>query len=233
MARLFLRHAPEMSPQAQARFHGLLLKDILSLNGKSSIYQMERCSQRLLEHGGAQLEPQKVLLDYQAALGSAIKDRIAKIEQELAVPDEFVLFGARSLLEKFQASGRVLIILSGTLESQVKQEAHLLKLDQFFGSHIYGSTSDLHSSSKQSVIARLLREERISGESLLAFGDGPVEIQLTKAAGGLAVGVASDEDVNGSGNLHPQKVTQLSQAGADLIIPDYRRPDDLLKSLLG
>jgi hypothetical protein len=60
-----------------------------------------------------------------------------------------------------------------------------------------------------------------------------VETELAKRAGGLAVGVASDEDENGCGRLHPQKASQLLTAGADLLIPDYREPDRLLETLLG
>ena len=68
---------------------------------------------------------------------------------------------------------------------------------------------------------------------MLAFGDAPVEIQLTKPVGGVTVGVASDENLNGSGRLDLQKLTQLRTAGADLLIPDYRQPDALSECLLG
>jgi phosphoglycolate phosphatase len=233
MAGLFIKHLPSLNPDSRREIHEVLLQDILSLNGKSSIYQMERCAERVFEQGGPKLDPQAVLVEYQGALEIAIRDRTAKLKNGQASQDEFVLHGARALLRTLQRRGLVLIILSGTLEPQVKQEAELLDLEEFFGAHIYGSTSDLLRSSKQAVIGRLLSEERVSGEHLLAFGDGPVEIQLTKAAGGLAVGVASDEDSNGSGILHPQKVPQLRQAGADLLIPDYREPDKLLECLLG
>ena len=222
MAGLFLGHLPACPANALSEFHALILEDILSLNGKSSIYQMERCARRVLEHGGPRLDPQKVLLEYQAALGKAIRDRIEKLQRGQAAQDEFAVHGARALLEKLRSRGLVLIILSGTLEPQVKQEADLLDLARFFGAHIYGGTADLLQSSKQTVIERLLREEKIPGDRLLAFGDGPVEIQVTKAVGGLAVGVASDEDFNGSGKMHPQKLQQLRQAGADVLIPDYR-----------
>jgi len=233
MAGLFLGHLPACPANALSEFHALILEDILSLNGKSSIYQMERCARRVLEHGGPRLDPQKVLLEYQAALGKAIRDRIEKLQRGQAAQDEFAVHGARALLEKLRSRGLVLIILSGTLEPQVKQEADLLDLARFFGAHIYGGTADLLQSSKQTVIERLLREEKIPGDRLLAFGDGPVEIQVTKAVGGLAVGVASDEDFNGSGKMHPQKLQQLRQAGADVLIPDYREPDMLIECLLG
>jgi phosphoglycolate phosphatase len=233
MAALFLRHLPASSTDKLEKIHQLILLDILSLNGKSSIHQMERCAQRLLEYGGPRLEPQKMLLEYQAALEIAIRDRTAKLESGEASRDEFVVYGARAVLENLRQRGLVLIILSGTLEPQVKQEAALLDLARYFGVHIYGGTANVLQSSKQAVIERLLRQERIRGESLLAFGDGPVEIQLTKTAGGLAVGVASDEDANGSGKMHAQKLVQLRQAGADVLIPDYREADKLIECLLG
>ena len=233
MAALFLRHLPASSTGTLEKIHQLILQDILSLNGKSSIHQMERCAQRLLEYGGPRLEPQKMLLEYQAALEIAIRDRTAKLESGEASRDEFVVYGARAVLENLRQRGLVLIILSGTLEPQVKQEAALLDLARYFGVHIYGGTANVLQSSKQAVIERLLRQERIRGESLLAFGDGPVEIQLTKTAGGLAVGVASDEDANGSGKMHAQKLAQLRRAGADVLIPDYREADKLIECLLG
>ena len=65
-----------------------------------------------------------------------------------------------------------------------------------------------------------------------SFGDGPVEIALTKQAGGVAVGVASDEDYNGSGKMDPFKAQQLNDAGADLLLADYREPERLLDRLL-
>ncbi len=231
MAGLFLKHLPQAQRSLPA-IHDQLLDDILSLNGKSSIYQMERCAQRVVEYGGPKLDPQEMSAQYQAALQNAVAERKDQIKNGRTKADEFVVHSARSLLQRFHARGLVLVILSGTLEPQVKEEAELLGISMFFGPHIYGSTADLLSSSKQAVIERLMREEKIAGEHLLSFGDGPVEIRLTKQAGGLAVGVASDEDNNGSGKLHPQKLAQLRDAGADLLIPDYREPDKLVKSLL-
>lgn len=79
----------------------------------------------------------------------------------------------------------------------------------------------------------LLREERIVGQRLLSFGDGPVEIEATKAAGGLAVGVASDEQQNGPGKEDPHKRKLLLGAGADMLIPDYRELAALLERIFG
>jgi phosphoglycolate phosphatase-like HAD superfamily hydrolase len=225
MAGLFLKHIPNL--------HNQLLNDILSLNGKSSIYQMERCVQLVAEQGGPKLEPREMLTQYLDSLSRLIDERKRRIRRGEADPDEFVVHGARSLLRQLHARGLVLVILSGTAEDQVKEEAELLGLAEFFGPHIYGSTADLLGSSKQAVLERLTRQERVTGAHLLSFGDGPVEIRSTKQLGGLAVGVASDEDQNGSGKIHPQKAAQLQAAGADCLIPDYRDPDRLIKALLG
>ena len=83
------------------------------------------------------------------------------------------------------------------------------------------------------VIERILREHAISGAQLLAFGDGYVEIQNTKEAGGLAVAVASDEAHNGSGRIDEWKRQRLLGVGADVVIPDYRDAGPLLRAIFG
>lgn len=134
---------------------------------------------------------------------------------------DFVIAGGFTLLDQLRDRGLRLIILSGTAEPDVKREAELLGLSAYFGAHIYGSMSGKEFSKKQ-VIDRILREENIEGRHLLSFGDGPVEIEFTKAVGGRAVGVASDERTHGSGIMDEQKREHLARAGADAIIPDYR-----------
>jgi hypothetical protein len=64
---------------------------------------------------------------------------------------------------------------------------------------------------------------------LLAFGDGFVEIEETKKAGGIAVGVATDE-ANRQG-IDEWKRERLIQAGADVIIPDFREQEELIQYL--
>ena len=231
MAGLFLKHVSSGPAEEVQRIHERLLDDILSLNGKSSIFQMRRCAQTLEESGGPVLEPDQVLKEYQSVLQAMIRERSSQVGRGAVHPDEFIVHGARALLEELQARGLVLIILSGTVEPEVRQEAALLDLAGFFGSHIYGSTANLAQSSKQAVIERLLHEENISGEHLLAFGDGPIELQVVKSVGGMAIGVASDEDHNGSGTLNRWKLPLLRQAGADLLIADYRQPERLLENI--
>jgi hypothetical protein len=83
------------------------------------------------------------------------------------------------------------------------------------------------------VLERLLKEERIQGSALVSFGDGPVEIADTRHLGGIAVGVCSDEHLNGSGLCDPLKRRQLAEAGAHCLVPDFRDCIGLIDRLLG
>jgi hypothetical protein len=75
-----------------------------------------------------------------------------------------------------------------------------------------------------------LAENKVDGSQLLGFGDGYVEIQNVKAVAGTAVGVASDE-AGRNGRVDPWKRDRLIGAGADLVIPDYRDFEPLIRLL--
>jgi phosphoglycolate phosphatase-like HAD superfamily hydrolase len=128
--------------------------------------------------------------------------------------------------------GYSLWLASGTDEDRVKAEAELLDLTKYFDGHIYGALDNYKQFSKKMIIERLLRENSIPGAQLLSFGDGYVEIENTKEAGGLAVAVASDEARNGSGEFDDWKRRRLLQVGADVVIPDYRDATALLERII-
>ena len=234
MTSLFLEHLPAARRAGEeATLRGLLLDDILSLNGKPSIHQMIRFTERLREWKVAGPSPERLLLAYETRLAANIAERIALIETGRSPVEEFLVFGVRALLSELAARGVRLFILSGTVEPSVRREAALLGVTEFFGDRIHGCPPDGAPFSKHLVIERILREEGVEPSRLLAFGDGPVEIRFTKAAGGFAVGVASDENMNGSGTMDPWKERQLAEAGADHLIADYRNAGALAKQLFG
>jgi phosphoglycolate phosphatase len=228
MAGIFRPYYPALPGETEEQILDLHLSDILSRNGRPTIFQMIRFCERVHARRGRCPAPEQLRQEYQDRLDSLIAERSALLRRGQAQPDDFVVHGARPLLDKLRARGLRLIILSGTLEERVREEARLLHLTDFFGPHLYGSGPDSAQFSKREVIGRLLREENIPGRQILSFGDGPVEIQETKAVGGWAVGVASDEEHNGSGHSDPWKLRQLTAAGADAVIPDFRDPDALL-----
>jgi len=122
-------------------------------------------------------------------------------------------------------------LASGTDQQYVAEEAELLGLIPFFRKHVYGAIDDYRSYSKKMVIERILRENQVEGSALLGFGDGYVEIENIKAAGGVAVAVASDE-AGCSGKADAWKRDLLIGVGADIVIPDFREHVPLLSYIL-
>ncbi len=213
---------PEIGVETSDQRRGVLMNIILGLNGQPTIRQMMRFAELVLERGGPAHDPEELRAAYQARLDREIADRSALIRGGRATPDEFVVHGARPLLESLRQAGFTLMILSSTHEVRVREEAELLQLTPFFDDRIVGSPANPEGFSKMSVLQNFIRESGIRGEQLLSFGDGPVEISATKELGGTSIAVCSDEDHNGSGRMDEFKRSQLLDAGADVVIPDFR-----------
>lgn len=232
MLGIFRRHLQPISQESEEQRTALLDSVVFGMNGRPTLTQMERFAEIMQERSGVALRPEVLLREFQDQLDERIAERLSSIRSGDAAPDAFVIHAARPLLEWLRESGLTLIILSSTIEHRVREEANALGVADFFGRHIYGSPADPHAFSKKDVLKRLLNEEGITGNHLLSFGDGPVEIVATKELGGLAIAVCSDEERNGSGVMDPFKKAQLLNAGADAAIPDYRDAIALISYLL-
>jgi phosphoglycolate phosphatase-like HAD superfamily hydrolase len=233
MARLFREHVRPLPGESEEVLHELLLQELLALNGKPSIHQMERCAELARARGGNSPAPEALLKEYHRRLDTAIEARTQSIQNGSRKRDDFIVHGARPVLEALHARRLQLFILSGTEQSRVRQEADLLDLTRYFGNHIYGSMPGSEPFSKHNTMRQLMLGERAEGKDWLSFGDGPVEIRLAKEVGALAVGIASDENQNGSGQPDKLKLSQLREAGADVLVPDYRDASALFHHLLG
>lgn len=233
MVPMFAEMLPPVAGETDAQRRALCLDDIMRLNGKQTIYQMIQLAERIGERGGAPKEPLWYKHEYLRRLDERIGTRVEAIRKGAQQRDDFLVHGARALLELLRERGLALYLASGTDETFVRQEAELLDVTRYFGRRIYGALDDYKNFSKKMVIERILRENQITGAHLLAFGDGYVEIQNTKEAGGLAVAVASDEARNGSGRIDEWKRQRLLGVGADIVIPDYRDAAPLMSRILG
>lgn len=222
MVPMFVEMLPALPGEAEDARRRLCYDDIMRLNGKQTIYQMIQLADRIKERGGTPREPLWYKHEYLRRLEERIRHRTDGLRRGELKADDLLVFGTRALLEALQARGLTLYLASGTDEQFVKAEAELLDVTRYFGRHIYGAQDDYKQFSKKMVIERILRENKIPGEHLLAFGDGYVEIQNTKEVGGLAVAVASDEAHNGSGRFDEWKRQRLVGVGADVVIPDFR-----------
>lgn len=210
-----------------------LVRDFVTgLTGKQTIYQMIRLAEEIRLRGGTPSDPQTYKEEYHDRLMARIAGR-RKGLADGSIPREAMLVpGSLEILAALRARGTALYIASGTDERYVLEEARLLGVDAFAPGRIYGAQADHARFSKELVIRRILEENAVDGEALIAFGDGYVEIADCKAVGGIAVAVASDE-AGRSGTCDAWKRGRLIGAGADIVIPDYRETDALLHHIWG
>ena len=211
----------------------MVIDDIMRLNGKQTIYQMIQLAERVRERGGRPDEPLAYKHEYLRRLEKHIGGRTAALAGGAIAPESLLVHAVRPLLEHLVDLGLPIYLASGTDLYAVKREAELLDVARYFGGHIYGALDDYKQFSKKIVIDRILDEHANTGRHLLSFGDGYVEIENTKQAGGLAVAVASDEAHNGSGNVDEWKRDRLLGVGADAVIPDFRDAIPFVDYLLG
>ncbi|OAI51329.1 haloacid dehalogenase [Planctomycetaceae bacterium SCGC AG-212-F19] len=202
---------------------------VMRLNGRQTIYQMIQLADEVSKRGGTPLEPLAYKHRYHDLLMERINGRLNALVDGTAKPDEWTVPDSHALLENLRDRGMHLYLASGTDLKYVQREADLLGLSAYFGEHIYGALDDYTNFSKKMVVERILRENGLHGAQLLAFGDGYVEIEEVKRMGGVAVAVASDE-VNRRG-VNAWKRNRLIQAGADIVIPEYRRHKRLIEWL--
>ena len=139
--------------------------------------------------------------------------------------------GSRAILEELKARGLRLYLASGTDEIYMKEEADLLDLSRYFDGGVYGALDDVAKFSKRILVQRILQLPGIQGDQLIGFGDGYVEIEEVKVAGGVGIGLATDEPEC----LKPDewKRQRLIGVGADYIIPNYLGHKELLSQIIG
>lgn len=195
------------------------------LTGKQTIYQCIRLAEEITALGGTPEDPQVYKDEYQRRLLVHIDERLKGLREGTLDPEPLTVPGSYELLEMLKRHNITLYLASGTDEVYVLDEAKLLGMDKYFGEHIYGAQREYKTFSKKMVIDRILRENNLSGEKLLGFGDGYVEIENVREVGGFAVGVPSNESERCG--IDEWKRERLIRAGANIIIPDYRNIEEL------
>ena len=200
------------------------------LTGKQTIYQMIRLVEEVRQRGGRLADALEYKQLYHDRLMERIAGRRDRLRRGEASPESMLVPGSLEMLRGLIDRGVTLYLASGTDAAYVREEAELLAIDGFFGPRIYGAVDDFQSFSKQMVIERLLEENRVDGARLVGFGDGYVEIDNVKTAGGSAVGVATDES-NRNGRVDAWKRERLAGVGADVIVPDFGEAAALLSWL--
>lgn len=192
---------------------------ITLLTGKQTIYQCIYLADEIKALGGKPEDPQVYKDEYQRRLLVHIDHRLSGLASGKINPETLVVPGSYELLQLLLDHGVTPYLASGTDEVYVLEEARLLGVDKYFGKHIYGAQREYKTFSKKMVIERIVRENQLAGDELIGFGDGYVEIENIREAGGYAVGVASNESERCG--IDEWKRERLIRAGANIIIPDY------------
>jgi phosphoglycolate phosphatase len=202
---------------------------VMRLNGRQTIYQMIQLAEEVQRRGSKPLEPLAYKHQYHALLWQQVGERVASVASGTVAAAEMRVPDAMELLVDLQEHGITLYLASGTDLSYVRDEVTLLGLDPFFGPHVYGALDDYENFSKQKIIQQMIEETGVAGENIVGFGDGFVEIEEIKKVGGVAVGVASNEDTRTG--INSWKRERLIHAGADVIVGDYRDRAELFRLL--
>lgn len=196
------------------------------LTGKQTIYQCIRLREEVEKRSGQPLDPLEYKHEYLSRLNFRIKNRLESLESGLEKPTDHLVPGSIELLEMLRNRGLKIYLASGTDEQFVLEEAALLGLDGYFDGGIFGAKDDYKLFSKEMIIRNIISTHSLEGPELLGFGDGYVEIQNVRDAGGYPIGVASNES-DRSGKIDEWKRQRLLNAGATVIIPDYSDIDEI------
>lgn len=202
---------------------------VMRLNGRQTIYQMIQLADEVRARGATPREPLEYKEQYHELLYRDVGQRVEGLKSGTLRPADLTVPESHRLLGALRERGLELYLASGTDLKYVRDEAQALEVAEFFGPHIYGALDDYQNFSKQMIIDRIIADMGVAGHQVLAFGDGFVEIEETRKVGGVAIGVASEEERREG--INQGKRGRLIRAGADIIIGDYRCQERLLEVL--
>ncbi|WP_229253667.1 PfkB family carbohydrate kinase [Dyadobacter sp. NIV53] len=206
---------------------------IYKTTGIQTIYQMEGLVNLVREFG---FVPENQILDkfqykelYNAGLMEMVNKRMIKLAEGELIQEDFTIKGAVSFLHELRDRGVTLYLASGTDVDDVKNEANALGYADLFNGGIYGALKEYTRFSKKMIIEKIIQDNQLKGNELAVFGDGPDEIREGRRAGGISVGITSNELQRFGHN--PAKRPRLVKAGAQLLIPDFSQYRKLVSLL--
>lgn len=196
--------------------------------GRPMVALGEHLAEEVVKRGGIPLEPMEYKRQYDVELDKLVESKldglgVSKTAEDVVVP------GVIRFLKILKANGVSLCLASGTDETRLNSECERLGLTEFFDQGIFGAREDGVAREKSDVIENLLGRNGWTGQDLVGFGDGGFDMKAIKAAGGYAVGLATNEAERFG--VNERKRSFLLEAGADAIIPDFSDPEKLARFL--
>lgn len=210
------------------------VKDFIQkTTGIQTIYQMEGLVALVREFG---FVPEDQILNkfqykekYNDALMEMVGKRIQRFTSGELSQEDFTLKGAVRFLEVLKERGVRMYLASGTDVDDVQHEARILGYAHLFDGGIYGALREYTKFSKKMVIENIIHENELHGSELAVFGDGPDEVREGNRAGGISIGITSNEEQRFGHN--PDKRPRLVKAGAQILIPDFSQYQKLIALL--
>jgi len=219
-----LRATPQAEPEAELR--ALTVEPIHGLAGRPTLVQMQWLAEAVLARGGTPLSAEAYKQAYSERLATQVPNW-ADLQAGRKPPAAFLVPGALEFVAALHARGVVCHIASGTDEHAVRAEAERLGLLAYI-THLRGARPD-GSDAKRELIGQLTAAHGLGVGELAAFGDGRIEMEQARAHGGLAIGLATTEDERDEVDANKRHL--LVAAGADLILPNFTRPEAVLAYL--
>ena len=215
--------------ESRAELHAHVEEFVMRLNGKQTIYQMIQLAEEVAKRGGTPRAPLDYKHQYHDLLWQQVEGRVEGVRSGRVPAEEMTVPGSAALLSSLRKGGLELFLASGTDQKYVRDEVSVLGLAGFFGPHIYGALDDYKKFSKAMIIEQMIKGALVPGKQIVGFGDGFVEIEEVKKVGGLAIGVASNEESRSG--INDWKRQRLIRAGADVIVGDYSELEELLATI--
>jgi phosphoglycolate phosphatase len=200
---------------------------VARLAGKDTVFQMRAFADHVRALGGEARSGESYRDEFFARMAGRQAQRLRAVEAGQGKPDALLVPGTRALLEALRAEGLQVYLASGTAHDDIVKESRLLDIERYFHG-IYGSAPGRLN--KSELLEHLL-DSGIPGAAIATFGDGRVEIEVTRAVGGNAVGVATDEQE--CLTVDAKKRGWLIDAGADYIVPNLLETAVLMEVVAG
>jgi phosphoglycolate phosphatase len=130
-------------------------------------------------------------------------------------PGYLLLRGAQATLERLGDAGVTLGLVSGAMEGAARTKLMPANLNRFFVFGAYGSDSpDRAELTRLAIGKAALLHDGLTADRVYVVGDTPHDVDATKAAGGVAVGVASGH----------YTTDELRDAGAAFVLESLEDP---------
>lgn len=199
------------------------------LTGKQTIYQMFQFAEELKKRGAIPLDALEYKKEYYVRLNPIVDERKERLARGELTQEDLRVPMAKIFLEELLKRNIVLYLASGTDENYVLAEAETVGLAELFTGGIWGARDDYKSFSKAKAIQLVIKKNQLEPHEIMIIGDGVVEIENMRAAGGLAIGVYTEE--GNHYDMNKRKKERLIDAGANLVMSNFDNYKELLEFL--